>query len=304
MSIIIAHGGAETIIDEKHISGLKIAVLRGCTKLHDGDGCLEAVEAVINELEDNPIFNAGYGSVLNRDGYVETDASVMNGETGKFGSVAALKNIRHTISVAKKVIDETENVLLAGEGALKFAISNGFHIEECIAPAQMESWLKAIKIGYDGSDTRFSLSTGMPKGGDTVGCVLLDDIGNLAAGNSTGGLFMKRPGRVGDAPFIGGGIFASKYCSVVCTGAGEAFTRTLTAKYIDECIRDGLSPIDAGCKAIKRMFEITGKTGGVIILNCNGESAVVHNCGCMPAVMMNSGKQVELEIVNCNSKIF
>lgn len=297
MSIIIAHGGAETSTDEVYIKGLETSVLKGSIKLRMGGGSLDSVEAVVNELEDNPLFNAGFGSVLNHEGYVETDASVMNGENGEFGSVAALRGVRHAISVAKKVLKDTENVLLAGEGALKFALDNGFRYESCIAPAQLESWIKASKMGFNIKDAEFSLSTGMPKGGDTVGCVLLDDNGNLVAGNSTGGLFLKRPGRVGDAPFIGGGIFSSKYCSVVCTGSGEAFVKTLTAKYIDDCIVEGMYPADAGRKAIKRMQDATGKTGGVLILDYKGRTAAVHNCTGMPVVMINGGKQAEIEII-------
>lgn len=297
MSVIAAHGGAETSTDEAYIKGLETAVGKGGMKLQEGCSSLDSIEAVVNELEDNPLFNAGFGSVLNHEGYVETDASVMNGENGGFGSVAALKSIRHTISVAKKVMEDTENILLAGDGALKFAIDSGFKAESCIAPAQLESWLKASKMGYNVMDNEFSLNTGMPRGGDTVGCVLLDDNGNLAAGNSTGGLFLKRPGRVGDAPFIGGGIFSSKYCAVVCTGSGEAFAKTLTAKYIDDCIREGMCPADAGRKAIKRMHDATGKAGGVLILDYKGKTAAVHNCTCMPAAVMNGGKQSEIEII-------
>jgi beta-aspartyl-peptidase (threonine type) len=297
MSIIVAHGGAETSTGEAYIKGLESAVLKGDIKLQNGCGGLDSIEAVVNELEDNPLYNAGFGSVLNYQGVVELDASIMNGENGEFGSVAALKGIRHAISVAKKVMKDTDNLLLAGEGALKFALDNGFRSESCIIPAQLESWVKASKMGFKIKNAEFSLSTGMPKGGDTVGCVLLDDNGNLAAGNSTGGLFLKRPGRVGDAPFIGGGIISSKYCSVVCTGTGEAFAKTLTAKYIDDCIREGVCPEDAGCKAIKRMYAATGKTGGVLILDYKGRTAAVHNCSGMPVALINGGKQADMEII-------
>lgn len=297
MSIIIAHGGAETSTDKIYIKGLENAVLKGNEKLSAGGGSMDSIEAVINELEDNPLYNAGYGSVLNYEGYVETDASVMDGENGEFGSVAALKGIRHAISVAIRVMKNTENVLLTGEGALKFARDYGFEAESCIVPAQLESWTKALKMGFNIKDKDFSLSTGLPIGGDTVGCVMLDDNGKLAAGNSTGGLFLKHPGRVGDAPFIGGGIFSSKYCSVVCTGSGEAFAKTLTAKYIDDCISEGMCPEDAGCKAIKRMQHATGKRGGVLILDCKGRAAAVHNCVSMPAAMIRDGHMEEIGVI-------
>lgn len=303
MSIIVAHAGAETSTDKLYIKGLENAVLKGSARHNAGGGIIDSIEAVINELEDNQLYNAGYGSVLNSEGYVETDASVMNGENGEFGSVAALKGIRHAISVAIRVMKNTKDVLIAGEGALNFAVANGFNPENCIAPIQMESWIKASNMGFNINDIQFSLSTGMPKGGDTVGCVMIDDHGSLAAGNSTGGLFLKRPGRVGDAPFIGGGIFSSKYCSVVCTGSGEAFAKTLTAKYIDDCIVSGMCPVDAGYKAIKRMQDLTGKTGGVIILDNKGRSSAVHNCTSLPVAIVNDGKLSEIEIVKLNNSL-
>jgi beta-aspartyl-peptidase (threonine type) len=295
LSIILVHGSVETSTEQKYIDGLMRSAAIGSEVLGQNGDLLTAVEKTINELEDNPLFNAGNGSVLNRDGYVEVDGSIMDGYSGEFAAVAAMKGIRYAISVAKKVLTETDHVVLAGEGATSFALSKGFTYENLISSEQLHSWELAKNIEGNGHKVNFSQYTGLVKQTDTVGCVVLSDYGRLAAGSSTGGSFYKLPGRVGDTPFIGGGIFASEVCAVVCTGRGEAFIKTLTAKYIDDKIRQGKTPEQVAKDAIQRLSRLTNETGGVIIVDQKGNYAAAHNCNRFPVVIAIDNKVGKLE---------
>jgi beta-aspartyl-peptidase (threonine type) len=227
LNIVIVHGSVETSMEMPYINGLIQSASKANEILKQYGDRLLAVEKALNVLEDNPLYNAGLGSVLNRDGNVEVDGSIMDGKTGKFAAVAAMPSIRYASSVAKKVLEETEHVVLAGFGATMFAKDHGFQYENCITEEQLHSWVLADKVVKNGEKIEFSAYTGLQKITDTVGCVLLDQEGRLAAGSSTGGSFFKLPGRVGDTPFIGGGIFASKNCAVVCTGRGRHLFKRL-----------------------------------------------------------------------------
>lgn len=297
MSVILVHGSVETSTAPPYIEGLEQAARKGFERLQTTGSRLDAAEAIMAELEDNPLFNAGLGSVLNRDGYVETDGAIMDGATGKFAAVAAMRGIRHAVSVARKVMECTPHVVLAGEGAALFAKEQGFAEEDCITDEQYRSWKTAKEWLAEGKEPAFSAFTGLRKESDTVGCVLLDDAGRLAAASSTGGSFLKLPGRVGDTPFIGGGIFASPECAVVCTGRGEAFIQTLTAKFVQDCIAAGQTPMEAARQAIARMTQLTGEYGGLIVVDRHGRAAAVHNCSSFPVVLMNNGIKAPFEAV-------
>lgn len=297
MSVILVHGSVETSTAPPYIKGLEIAALKGFEELQYSSDRLISAEKAVNELEDNPLYNAGLGSVLNRDGYVEVDGALMDGVTGKFAAVAAMRNTRHAVSVAKKVLEESKHVVLAGDGASLFAREHGFPEDNCITPEQLESWRTAMELQRSGRALEFSAFTGLKKETDTVGCVLLDDQGKHAAASSTGGSFLKHPGRVGDTPYIGGGIFASEHCAVVCTGRGEAFIQTLTAKFVDDQIKSGVHPIDAATAGIRRLFRLTGEYGGILVVNHLAEVAAVHNCISFPVAMVCDGEIQPIEIV-------
>jgi L-asparaginase / beta-aspartyl-peptidase len=288
MSIIITHGSVETSAEPIYLEGLRKSAKIGYDNLSKGR--LQAIVRAVNELEDNPLFNAGLGSVLNRDGYVEVDGSLMDGETSRFTSVAAMSGIRYAITVAYKLFEETKLVCLAGKGATQFAREQGIPADPCIINEQLESWDKARKLLSAGKDLDVSAYTGLPKGCDTVGCVICDDEGRLAAGSSTGGSLFKPPGRVGDTPFIGGGIFASKDAAVVCTGRGEAFVQTMTAKFVDDQIKAGCHPQEAAEKAIRRLSDLTSETGGLIVVNNQQQFGLAHNCSSFPIAIMNNGQ--------------
>ncbi|MHB8157417.1 MAG: isoaspartyl peptidase/L-asparaginase family protein [Desulfocucumaceae bacterium] len=290
MGVIIVHGGVETSSAPAYIKILRQAALAGHSAL--GYGLLEAVVEAVKVLEDSPLFNAGYGSVPNFDGEVEMDAAVMDGHTGKFGAVAAITSVAHPVSVAHLVLEETPHVLLAGAGATHFARSRGFPPFDSLIPQMLEAWRRA-----KGNTPEASLFTGLPTENkppacDTVGCVASLG-GRMAAASSTGGSFLKLPGRVGDTPVPGGGIYASQRCSVVCTGLGEAFIETLTAKFIDSLLAHGMEPQEAAERAICRLAERGKSPGGVVVVDSLNRWGAAHNTGSFPVALVVEGKLIE-----------
>ncbi|HWH76087.1 MAG TPA: isoaspartyl peptidase/L-asparaginase, partial [Candidatus Binatus sp.] len=211
---IIVHGGAGPIRDDSlaaRLDGCKAAALAGWKILEAGGSALDASEAAVVVLEDHPLFNAGTGSTLNSLGKVETDAAIMSSESLRAGAVAALSGIKNPISLARRVLEDGRHVMLAGAGALEFARAMGFpeySPESLIVESEKQRWQS--KHG-------------------TVGCVAFDMNGKIAAATSTGGIFDKLPGRVGDSPLLGCGTYANEYGAVSCTGQGEAIMRLVLA---------------------------------------------------------------------------
>jgi beta-aspartyl-peptidase (threonine type) len=264
---IIVHGGAHTIADHKvepHKTGCLRAVEAGTVVLEKGGTALEAVEAAIRMLEDDPTFNAGFGSMLNAAGEAEMDAAIMEGEHLRAGAVAAIQGVRHPISVARQLL-ETDTVLLSGKGARQFAIERGAELcepKEMIHEEQVAEW-KAHKA---------------KRGSDTVGCVALDAHGNFAAGTSTGGLMHKPPGRIGDSPLIGLGLYADNAaggCSM--TGDGESIMRMALAHRIIDSMLHGADADQAAEEAIAVMERRVGGEAGCIVLDRQGRIGCAHN---------------------------
>ena len=215
-------------------------------------------------LEDNPLFNAGTGSTLNLLGQVEMDAAIMEGKTLSAGAVAAVKGIKNPIKLARKIMEDGRHVLLAGEGALSFARRSG--VPECppeslIVEEKRRRWEK--KHG-------------------TVGCVALDGTGRIVAGNSTGGIFGKFPGRVGDAPLLGCGTYADEVGGVSCTGDGEAIIRIVMGKTALDLVRAGSHPMEAAKKAVALLEEKTGNQAGLIIIDRHGRVGYARSTSHMP----------------------
>lgn len=294
MGLVMVHGGVEAGVAPPYIKVLQEAVLAGFGSLAAGP--LDAVEEAVKILENSPLFNAGYGSVLNLDGHVEMDASIMDGDTGRFGAVAAVRDVSNPVSVARRVLEDTPHVLLAGDGAIKFARSMGFPPANCVTPEMLEAWRKAAPLTARGETAGVSQFTGLPaesgQACDTVGCVVFHR-GRLAAASSTGGSFLKLPGRVGDTPVIGGGIFASRRCAVVCTGLGEAFIETLTARHVDSLMDHGLHPQEAAEKAIARLTESRGAPGGILVADSQGRWGAAYNTRTFPVALVVDGRLVE-----------
>ncbi len=291
MRILMVHGGVETSSAAEYRDSLTEAALRGCRA--DAGSPLAAAEAAVNTLENNPLFNAGYGSVLNLAGEVEMDAAIMDGQSGAFGGVGAIQKVANPVSVARKVLEETAHVLLVGAGAAAFARSQGFPEADCVSETMRRSWLAAT-AQREPERQRISLMTGLPlsvHAGDTVGCLVCDD-GHLAAASSTGGSFLKLPGRVGDTPIVGGGILASELGAVVCTGIGEAFIETMTAGYVQSLLREGHSPQAAAEQAIQRLSQKKSLPGGVIVLDRHGNYGAAHNSHSFPVAVVVDGRVV------------
>ena len=235
------HGGAGTIArenmteeqDAAYRAALQAALDAGTKVLSDGGSAMEAVEAAILLMEDDPLFNAGRGAVLTWDGDIELDASIMDGRTRDAGAVAGVTGIRHPIILARKVMTDSPHVMLAGKGAEAFAAEQGL---ELMSPEWFETErrreslerMKAQKLSAIDVDVKFG----------TVGAVALDSEGNMAAGTSTGGMTGKRWGRIGDAPIIGAGTYAdNRACAVSATGWGEFFIRVGVAQEICTLLR-------------------------------------------------------------------
>ncbi|MBM4262684.1 MAG: peptidase T [Deltaproteobacteria bacterium] len=264
---IIVHGGAGPIKDDSlpaRLAGCREAVLAGQKILNAGGSALDAVEAAVVILEDNPLFNAGTGSTLNSLGCVECDAALMEGDTLRVGAVAAVCGIKNPVRLARRVMEDGRHVLLAGDGANLFARSIGF--AECSPDALI---VESEKRHWESKH-------------GTVGCVACDRGGKLAAATSTGGVFKKLPGRVGDSPLIGCGTYADEFGAASGTGHGEAFIRLLLAKRAVGHLEDGLDAPTAAQKVIALLGAKLSASGGIILIDRNGNIGFDRNTTHMP----------------------
>ena len=275
---LIVHGGAWSIPDselENCRAGCRRALEAGWKILSGGGSALDAVEAVIVTLEDDPVFDAGIGSHLNRDGRVQLDAIVMDGTTLKAGAVAAVERVRNPIRLARRVLEKSEHMMLAGAGAEQFALEHGLGLcspEELILERERQGWLRCAASGEHKLGRHFGELTG------TVGAVAMDRAGNLIAGTSTGGTCCKFPGRVGDSPLIGCGCYADAEAGgVSCTGWGEAIMRIVMAKTVADSLRAGLSGHDAAQRGIELLARRTKGTGGIVLLDREGNPGFAFN---------------------------
>ncbi|HTR81824.1 MAG TPA: isoaspartyl peptidase/L-asparaginase [Bacteroidota bacterium] len=281
MVSFIVHGGAWDIPDdlvEAHRHGVRTALAVGWQILSKGGSAVEAVEKAINAMEDDPTFDAGRGSFVNAAGEIELDASIMNGTTFRAGAIAAVRNIRYPVSLARIIMDTSEHILLAGDGAVQFAREHG--IEQCakedlLVGRELERWKSAQHTS--GFSTKDAFRKKIPH--DTVGAVALDQNGVIVSGTSTGGTPHKYPGRVGDSPLIGCGTYAdSAIGGASCTGWGEAIIKVVLAKtVIDMMDHNGGDALSAAKRSIERLEKKADGFGGVIVLNKSGAPAAFYN---------------------------
>src|SRR5258705_989212 len=279
---IIVHGGAGPIKDGSlaaRLEGCKAAALAGWAIFQQGGAALDAVEAAVVVLEDNPLFNAGTGSTLNSLGKVEMDAAIMEGHSLRAGAVAAVSGIKNPIKLARRVLEDGRHVMLAGEGALLFARQIGF--PEC-AP---ESLL------VESEKKRWQSKHG------TVGAVAFDGAGKLAVATSTGGIFNKLPGRVGDSPLIGCGTYADDYGAASCTGQGEAIMRLVLAKSAVDFLHEAedVEAQTAARLAIGDLEERLQSTGGIIPIDRWGKIGYARNTSHMPVCWMLSSDEIGVD---------
>ena len=277
---IIVHGGAGRILDEElpqRLEGCEEAALAGWEILKHGGTALDAAESAVVILEDNPLFNAGTGSTLNSLGVVEMDAAIIDGNTLSAGAVAAVQGIKNPIKLARRVMEDGRQVLLVCEGARLFAREMGFpecSPETLIVETERKRWEE--KHG-------------------TVGCVALDSAGKIAVATSTGGIFNKFPGRVGDSPLLGCGTYADELGGVSCTGHGEAIMRVVLAKSTLELLKSGADPHAAANQAVVLLAKKTGSTGGLIVIDRQGRIGYARNTLRMPVCLINESRGVETD---------
>jgi L-asparaginase / beta-aspartyl-peptidase len=292
--ILLIHGGAgditrETLPDslaQEYMNGLRAALVVGHRILDTGGTALDAVEAVVRYLEDHPLFNAGKGAVFTAEGKNELDASIMDGATGLAGAVAGVTTVKNPILAARAVMEKTSHVMLAGPGADRFAVEQGLEMVDpswFFTQKRYDGWLKAREE--------------MQKMG-TVGAVALDKKGNLAAATSTGGMTMKRYGRVGDAPVIGAGTYAdNRSCAVSCTGHGEYFIRNSVAfDMAARILYTGVTPERAAHDILHKKLKAIGGTGGLIALDARGQYTMTFNTSGMFRGVLLPGGEIHVMI--------
>jgi beta-aspartyl-peptidase (threonine type) len=298
---MVIHGGAGTIErsemtpenEKAHRAGLERALRAGYAVLERGSPGLDAVEATIRVLEDDPLFNAGKGAVFTHGGTNELDASIMDGKTLKAGAVAAVKRIRNPISLARLVMEKSPHVMLEGDGAEAFARQMGITLVDQKYFYTDERWQELEKEKAKHSPA--------PKSEQdrhgTVGAVALDKAGNLAAGTSTGGTTNKLFGRIGDSPIIGAGTYANnRTCGVSCTGDGEYFIRAAVAHDVSVMMEyKGMTVQQAAEAAIDKVGKLGG-TGGLIALDKDGNFAMPFSTSGMYRGRVDAQGKISVEI--------
>ncbi|MEZ4874822.1 MAG: isoaspartyl peptidase/L-asparaginase [Flavobacteriaceae bacterium] len=298
---IAIHGGAGTLVkglmttalEAQYKAALAEALETGYAILSQGGSAMDAVEVAVQRLEDTPLFNAGKGSVFTNQGTHEMDAAIMDGNTLKAGAVSLITGIKNPISLARDVMEKSDHVFLAGEGAMQFAQKNGYDVlppDYFYDAVRYQQW-QGIK-----DSTTFQLDHSVKKDGKfgTVGAVACDSFGNLAAATSTGGMTNKKWGRVGDSPMIGAGTYANNAtCAVSCTGSGEYFIRGVVA-YDVSCLMEykGMSLQGAASEVIQNRILKIGGDGGLIAVDVQGNVALPFNTeGMYRAFKTSKGEQ-------------
>ena len=306
--IILTHGGAGVramTVDQQ--ACLADALVAGYAVLRRGAPAVAAVEASIRLLEASGLFNAGTGSRLQLDGVRRMDASIMEGRTLRAGAVAAIEQVRHPITAARLVMEKTAHVLLVGGPATRFA--RHCKLERLPPPTYAQQTASRAMIRSQGrtqgpSRMTLNLYETMKQrevfGRETVGAVALDRRGNVAAGASTGGIALMLPGRVGDTPLIGSGVYADNAAgAVTMTGVGEGIIRIAVAKEIADRLASGAGPVTAARLVLNKLRRRIRGTAGALVLTPDGRFAIRHTTPSMCAgYWSGTGKPVVLD--RCN----
>ena len=300
---IVIHGGAGTILKKNMTSekekayrdAMNEALNIGETILKSGGSSIDAVEKTINFMEDSELFNAGKGAVFTHEGKNEMDASIMFGKDQNAGAVGGVTNIKHPISAARAVLDKSDHVMMTGNGAEDFAKKNGVEI---VDPAYFKTerrWESLQRIlKSEKGESILSEDEDKDKKHGTVGCVALDQDGNITAGTSTGGMTNKKYNRIGDSPIIGAGTFADNAtCGVSCTGHGEFFIRYTVARDIAAMMEyGGKSLAESAQYIINEKLVEKGGSGGIVALDQNGNVAMNFNTAGMYRAYAKPGERV------------
>lgn len=299
--VLVVHGGAGNItplaVDSFHETACRAALaealLAGVGVLREGGTALRAVEIAVRLMEDFELFNAGRGSVLTSAETVEMDAAIMDGRQRRAGAVGAVKRVKNPVSAALAVMEQSPHVMLVGDAADSFAEERGLMLMEpshFITPHRLEQFRRAHEAGRISRDHDEDAL-------GTVGAVARDRDGNLAAATSTGGLMNKLPGRVGDSPTIGAGVWADNAaCAVSATGDGEMFVRAVFAHEVDALIRIGGLPLERACRLALERVSNLGGAGGCIAVDRDGEIAMPFTTNGMYRGWIRLDGQMHVEI--------
>ena len=282
MYAIAIHGGAGAVPAEliardtsaHYIKSLTTVLDAGCGVLERGGSSLDAVTAAVRALEDDPLFNAGHGAALTREGWAELDAAVMDGRDQRAGAVAAVRHVKNPVDLARRVMEKSRHVLLVSTGAEEFALEEGIPLvaNTYFRTDQRREQLALEQRGNSVSDLMPTTPAAIGSQG-TVGAVALDQHGNLAAATSTGGMTNKRQGRVGDSPIIGAGTYAKNgVCAVSATGHGEYFIRAVAAHHIASAVEYRNLSLEAAVRELLHTrIPTLGGSGGIIAVGARGE---------------------------------
>ena len=288
MYTIAIHGGAgavtkQTISPEQDPlfrTGLKDALQTASSILKNNGKAIDAVEAAVKCLENNPLFNAGKGAVYTKKGIHELDASIMDGSNLQAGAVAGVRNVKNPISFARAVMENSGHVLLSGKGANDYALKMKVEMESddyFYTKQRYDQWLKVRHTDFYHLD---HITEEMPERKfGTVGAVALDEHGNIAAATSTGGMINKQFGRIGDSPIVGAGVYANNNtCAISCTGHGELFMRAVAA-YDVSCLMEykNLSLHDAMQIVVNEKLKAMHAEGGMIGVDAKGNVSLIFN---------------------------
>ena len=287
MTTLVIHGGAGALprhemTDERAAefhAALRTALRAGQSVLAGGGRSLDAVEAAVMWMEDCPLFNAGRGSAFTREGQVEMEASIMDGATQQAGAAMLLRHVRNPVRLARRIMECTPHVALAGEAAEAFAQAQGLTLEPekyFFTKYRWEAMLRLRGTGHTALSEDIVVPAGSPEASGTVGAVALDDAGHLAASTSSGGTTNKYAGRVGQAGIVGAGVYAHDATTAVsCTGQGEAFMRGVAAYDVAALIEHGgLSLADAAQRVVHQRLH---GSGGLIAVDSRGQVALPFN---------------------------
>ena len=277
--IVVVHGGASEWYAGTSLgrAACQRAAHAGWVALAAGGTALDAVIAAVRVVEDDPACNAGTGAVLTSRGTLELDACVMDGASLASGAVAVLPPFRNPIDVARAVLEDGRYHLLVGDGAAAFARARGFE------PCDPELMITPDRRAESEGRARFDR-------GNTVGAVARDANGNLAAATSTGGIAGTDPGRVGDAPLVGGGTYADEHAACSCTGDGEAFARACAAFWTVEHVAEGAQTVAE--RSVARVLKRYGGYGGLIVLDKTGNAGIARSASAMPHAIARSDGSV------------
>jgi beta-aspartyl-peptidase (threonine type) len=285
---LVVHGGCGTPPpgeEDARRAACERSADAGWRVLQEGGSALDAAEATVRALEDEPMLNAGTGAYLQADGVARLDASLMAGD-GRAGAVAQVPLLPHPVSLARYLLEQDAHVMLSGAEALTLAARLGHEVGVVATPGKIAYWQENLdgacrRLDYAAMATAWKAEN--PRLG-TVGCVALDDRGHLAAGTSTGGTGQCYPGRVGDTPVIGAGTYCTPRVGVSLTGVGERILVKLAAKRLADLVGDGV-PL---AEAARRVLEEVGPGAGLVALSADGEPCAIRNTPFMATATRSS----------------